>query len=94
MLSPVTSEGSRVGGELDAAEGAADAARERLGQHRLAQPGHVVQQHVALAQDRGEDVLDDPLAADDHAADAGAHAAGGLGDIRERRGRCVRGRCV
>ena len=53
--------------ELDAPERAADAARERLREHRLAEPGHVFDQHVPVAEHRDERELDDVVAADDDA---------------------------
>ena len=57
-LTPVTSDGQQVGRELDALEGAAERARQRLGQHRLADAGHVLDEHVALAEQRDQQQLD------------------------------------
>jgi hypothetical protein len=78
---PVTSDGSRSGRELDAAEGAADGLAHRLGQHRLADAGHVLDQDVALAQQGHERHADLDVLPDDHALDAGDHALRGLLDV-------------
>jgi hypothetical protein len=42
--------GQQVRGELDAADAAVDAARQRLRQHRLADAGHVLDEQVPLGQ--------------------------------------------
>jgi hypothetical protein len=55
----------QVGGALDPAEGAADRSRERLGQRRLADPGHVFDQDVA-ADERGDERELDRLLLADH----------------------------
>ena len=71
----------QVGRELDAAEGAADALGERLGEHRLADARHVLDQDVSLAQqgDEGHPHLD--VLADDHALDVGDDALRRLLDV-------------
>ena len=71
----------QVGGELDAAEAAADALAERLGEHRLADAGHVLDEDVALAQQRHQRHPHLDVLADDHALHAGDHALGGLLDV-------------
>ncbi len=50
-------------------EAGADAARDCLGQHRLADPGHVFDQHMPLAEQRQQDQLDFSMFSDDHALD-------------------------
>ena len=58
--------GQQVGGELDPAYGAVDRAAESLGQHRLADPGHVLDQQVALGEQHDQGQVDRaPLALDD-----------------------------
>ena len=66
--------GQQVGRELDALEGAAERARQRLGQHGLADARHVLQQDVALAEQGDQQEVDDLLLADDDAADIGAQS--------------------
>ena len=63
----MTSRRLQVGRALDARErGAVDAAGDRAREHRLGRPGHVLQQDMAAADQRGEDELDlVRLAADD-----------------------------
>ncbi len=89
----------QVGRELDAAHGAVDAAREGLGEHRLADAGDVLDEQVALGQERdegqpdglglaGDDALDAPRDVLDDGArlgEAGVIAAAG------GQGRCTRG---
>ena len=70
----------QVGRELDAAEGAAEAPGDRSGQHRLAGPGHILDQQVALAQQRHEGEADLVVLADDDALDVGDDAVAGLLD--------------
>ena len=43
--------GQKVGRELDASEGAVERARQRLGQHRLADARNILDQEVALAEE-------------------------------------------
>ena len=63
--------GQQVRRELDAPEGAAEAAREGLGQHRLADAGHVLDQQVALAQQRHQRQPHLVVLADDDPLDVG-----------------------
>ena len=63
--------GQQVGRELDAPEAAAEAAGERLGQDGLAGAGDVLDQQVALAQQRDERQADLVMLADDDALDVG-----------------------
>ena len=46
---------------------------EADGERRFTSAGHIFQQHVALAQQRHQQQLDDRLLADDHAGDICAH---------------------
>jgi hypothetical protein len=71
----------QVGRELDAAEGAAERARQRLGQHRLADARHIFQQHVPVAEERDQQQLDHGVLADDHAVDLLDQAAGCCSDV-------------
>ena len=80
-LMPVTSEGMRSGVNWMRLKLAADGAGERLGQHRLADAGDVVDEDVALAQQRDERHLDDVVSPDDDAADVLADAGGGVTDL-------------
>ena len=50
--------GQQVGGELHPADGAVDRAAERLGQHGLADPGHVLDQQVTLGEQHGQGEVD------------------------------------
>src|SRR5690606_4648124 len=55
-----------VRGELDALDRAVDAASQRLGEHRLADAGHVLHEQVALGEQHRDDGADDVvLALDD-----------------------------
>ena len=55
----MTSVGCRSGVHwIRADRDALDAAADRAGEHRLRRAGHVLEQHVAAAQQRGEDELD------------------------------------
>ncbi len=67
--------------ELDPTERASDALAERLGQHRLADARHVLDEDVALAQERDERHPHLDVLADDHALDAGHHPLGGALDV-------------
>ncbi len=64
--------GQQVGRTLNAPEVAAETQRQRARQHRLAHAGHILQQHVAFAQQRNEQRVDDLLFADDDFLDVGA----------------------
>ena len=61
--------GHQVRGELDAGEGAADHAGERLDRQRLGHAGHTLEQQVALGQQADQHPLDQPVLADDHPLD-------------------------
>ena len=66
--------GQHVGRELDAAEGAADAAGDGAGQHGLAHAGHVLNQHVAFAQQCQDREADLFVLANDDLAHVGQDA--------------------
>ena len=66
----------QVGRELDAAKRAVERARERLGEHGLADARHVLEQHVAFAQQRDQQQVDDVALADDDALDVRCRALG------------------
>ena len=73
----------QVGGELHPAEASVHGAGQGLRQGGLAGAGHVLQQHVAPGQQRGQRQLDLPLLAHDHPADILRDA------LRQRRDGCV-----
>ena len=66
--------GQEVRRELDALERAADRAGHRLGQHGLADARHVLDQHMAPAEQRDERQLHLAVLADDHLLDIGDDA--------------------
>jgi hypothetical protein len=66
--------GEQVRRELDAAKGAPQAARQRLGEGRLADAGHVLDEHMPLAEEGDEQQLDDVVHAHDDAGHVLAHA--------------------
>src|SRR5439155_4960990 len=74
----------QVWGELDAPEGAANAATDGLGEHRLADTGHVLDQDVTLAQQCDERHADFEVLADDDALDVRDHALCRLLDVLHR----------
>ena len=59
MLLPRMSLGKQVGRELQAAEIARDALGQGLGHQRLADAGHVFQQHVLAREQRDQAPADD-----------------------------------
>jgi hypothetical protein len=61
----------QVRGELDPAERAVDAPGQGLGQERLAHPGDVFQQQVAVGQEGHQGQADDLRLAQDHRGDVG-----------------------
>ena len=67
--------GQEIGGELDALEGAADRARDRLGQDRLADAGDVLDQDVTAAEQGDEHEEHFVPLADDHSLDVVADQA-------------------
>ena len=62
--------------ELNALEHALQRAGQRLGQRRLADAGHILQQHVPLAQEGDQQQIDDLLFPHDDAADIGPQRPG------------------
>ena len=62
--------GEQVGCELEPLEVAAGGPGHCLGEHRLAHPGHVLDEHVAAAEEGEHAELDLLLLAHDHRADA------------------------
>jgi hypothetical protein len=58
-----------VRGELDAIERAVDDVGDRADQHRLAEAGHALEQHVAVREQSGQGLPDELALADDDLAD-------------------------
>lgn len=77
--------GQQVRGELDAADRAVHRSRQCLGQHRLADPGHVLDEEVALGQQDGQREPYDLRLALDHPLDRPAHPFRCGGQICEAR---------
>ncbi len=75
--------GQQVGRELDAVECAGQAARQRPGEHRLAGARDVLDEQVALAQQRHERQPDLEVLAHDDALDVGRDALAGFLDLRQ-----------
>ena len=69
----------QVRGELHPREGQAERLREGPRHHRLAEPGHVLEQHVPAAEDAEQDQLERPAPADDDALQLVEDPAGQLG---------------
>ncbi len=67
-----------VGGELDACARALHRLRDRAGERGLARAGHVFEQHVALAEHRGEHELDDVALAEHRPLDVVGDGGEGL----------------
>ncbi len=84
--------GQQVGGELDPPDGAVDGACERLGQHRLADPWHVLDQQVAFGEQDRQRETDGVALALDHRFDRLPNPVGG-GDQLVELGRDVMGYC-
>jgi hypothetical protein len=61
--------GEQVGRELQPLETSADAARERLNGERLRQPGHALEQDVAIREQADEQSIDQIFLPDDDAGD-------------------------
>ncbi len=76
--------GQQVRRELDAPEGAAQAARDGLGEHGLAGAGHVLDQQVALAEQRHEREAHLLVLAHDDALDVGDDLFAGFLDGHRR----------
>jgi len=70
--------------ELDAPEGAAETAGDRLGQDRLAGAGHVLDQQVPAAQEGDQREADLVMLADDDALDVGEDLVARLLDVAHR----------
>ena len=68
--------GQQVRGELDAPHRAVDGPGQRLGQHRLADPGHVLDEHVPLGEQHGQRQPDRVRLALDDGLDGLADAVG------------------
>ena len=77
----------QVGGGLDAGELAGQRPGERLGQHRLADAGEVLDDQVALAQHTQHAALEQRLRGVDDPGHVGDHPAGGLTGGGDRLGR-------
>jgi hypothetical protein len=65
--------GHQIGGELDAAEGAADHLGQRLDRHRLGQAGHALEQDVAAGQQGDQQPLQQAVLAHDQALEFEEH---------------------
>ena len=76
--------GQQVRGELDPPEGAAEAARDGLGEDRLAGSRHVLDEEVTAAQESHQGEADLEVLAHDHAFDIGENLVAGLLDLRHR----------
>jgi hypothetical protein len=68
--------GQQVRRELDPPHGAVDRPRQGLGQHRLAHPGHVLDEQVPLGEQHGQGELDGVTLALDDDLDRLADPAG------------------
>ena len=77
--------GQQVRGELDPAHRAVDRAGQRLGQHRLADAGHVLDQQVALGEQHGDGEPDDVGLAVDHGLHRGPDGTGRRGSAQRDR---------
>jgi hypothetical protein len=75
--------GQQVRGELDPADRAVDAPRERLGERRLADAGDVLEQQVPLGEQHGDGQPHQLGAAGDHTLDPRADQAGGVDELVE-----------
>src|SRR5213079_2953579 len=83
--------GQQVGGALDAREGDVERARQRPGERRLAHAGQVLDEHVALGDQRDEDVGEDLVLDLDGAPHVLGDAPDGVGGVVELGGRDVLG---
>ena len=79
----------QVGRALEAAERQAEGGGQAAGGERLAQPGHVLDEHVATGQHGGQGQAQGAVLAHHHLADARQHGPSGGGDLGygERGGR-------
>ena len=66
--------GQQVRCELDAFERRADAPRDGLGQHGLADPGHILDQNMTAAEQGNNNQLDFAALADDDVLDIASNA--------------------
>ena len=76
--------GQQVRRELDPPERAAEAAGDGLREHRLAGPGHVLDEQVPTTEERHEGEADFVMLADDDALDVGQDAVTGFLDLGHR----------
>ena len=81
----------QVGRELDAVERAVDDVGDGPDEHRLAEPGHALEQHVAVGEEAGQRLADELALADDDAADLALDGLGALGERLGCEGRRGRG---
>ena len=70
----------QVGRELDPVEGAVDDVAEGPDEHRLAEAGDALEEHVAVREQADERVANELLLADDDLADLGLDAPGAFGE--------------
>ena len=82
---PVMSTGHQVGRELHPAHRAVDRAGQRLGERRLPDARHVLDQQVALGEQRDQRDADDLGLADDHPLDVGGDPGTDVRDVRRAR---------
>jgi hypothetical protein len=75
--------GQQVGGELDAPHGTVDRPREGLGEHRLAHPGHVLDEQVPLGEQHDQGQPDRLRLAVDDRLDGGADLPRVRGQLTE-----------
>ena len=77
----------QVGRELDAVERAVDDVGDRPHEHRLAEAGHALEQHVAVGEQPGQGLADELALADDDPADLALDGLGALGEGLGRQAR-------
>ena len=73
--------GHQVGRELNPLEADVENAGQRADHQRLGQARHALQQAMAAGEDRGEDLLDDLVLADDHLLQLLLHELPVLGEL-------------
>ena len=83
----------QVRGELDPAHRTVDGLGESLGQHRLADAGHVLDEQVTFGEQHGDGQLHDVRLAFDHLLDGSADTPTGFRDLFEVAPLCSRERC-
>ena len=72
--------GHEIGGELDPVERHREELGEARDHERLRQPRHPLENAVPLAEQGGEEEIEDVLLADDHGAQGPGHPPVGIGD--------------